>query len=78
MNFITVKFRCDHCGLDWTEVPVRERRADEDLKLYVTHVIGGEVQAVHFARSPKCQCDQVDLMIPLPAGSKQIGQARRQ
>lgn len=66
---------CHKCGLDVTDVQVREREETEDIENYVHHIarMCGEN---HKIQSPYCHAIQFDLKIPMT--DKGIGFAGRQ
>jgi C4-type Zn-finger protein len=55
---------CQKCGMDVTDVQVRERAPDEDVVNYVHHV-GNVCGQNHRIRSPMCGARNLDIKIPM-------------
>lgn len=70
---ITVLFTCKGCGLIDSEIEVRARRPDEDIRNWMK-VVQDTVSKVHRRRSLWCDHATFDLKISMPKDdSKRIG-----
>lgn len=68
-----VKYACKGCGVKDVEVPVRFRWSSEDIVYWMEKVAIKGVSADHTRRSPWCVAKTVDLSIPVPDGTQQVG-----
>lgn len=75
---VQVMYTCHRCRMKDREVPVPERKPDEDVVAWVKFA-ASYVDLDHRRASPGCSSQHVDLKIPLPsAQGSYIGQAARQ
>lgn len=76
MATIRCLYSCQGCGLHQTPVVVEERADGQDIVAWVkqTMVV---VERDHRAKSPGCTSAHADLMIPLPKGDANLGEATR-
>lgn len=68
---IRVLYTCVGCGVEKAPLHVRARLGEDlmtwmDATMYVVH-------DDHRDRSPHCQSQHVDLMIPVPPGTERVG-----
>jgi hypothetical protein len=65
MQFITVRFSCESCGLV-DKACLVPARTNEDIVFYVEQIIGGAVKAKHARCSPTCTSTRMSqLKIPV-------------
>jgi hypothetical protein len=69
---IEIKMRCNGCGVR-IAFDVTSRRANQDIKEWIESVQMNAGVAHQYA-SPLCDCRTADLQIPMPEGTKSIGE----
>lgn len=72
---LVCKMRCNGCGVK-IEFDVVARRVGEALMAWMQNVQEWASAAHHHVR-PTCQCRTCDLQIPMPEGSKGVGEVAR-
>ena len=73
-----VMYTCHQCGTTDRLVEVRERDVKvEQVVPWVEYAVG-ECGADHLKQSPWCPSRQIDMKIPVAAGSSHIGEVTRQ
>lgn len=69
---IEIRSRCNGCGVR-IAFDVIARRQGQDLKSWIdsVQIAAG---AAHQAVSPFCSCNTADLQLPVPEGTKNVGE----
>jgi len=69
---IAVRLRCKGCGI-CIEFDAVSRHAGQDIKEWV-QIIQGVAADAHRFGAPQCKSQIVDLQIPVPNGTKNVGE----
>lgn len=70
---ITVIWTCEQCGIIEAQLPVRARRKNEDILVWMER-LQNTLGMIHHQRSPHCTATELtQLKIPLPPGTNRIG-----
>lgn len=69
---IEIRMRCNGCGVR-ISFDVIARRANQDIKDWINSIQEAAGMA-HLYANPLCSCRTADLQIPVPDGTKSIGE----
>lgn len=61
---VKVRWRCNKCRKEGV-AEVRARRRGEDIAYWMKRIVGRDVNAAHQTASFLCECDKVDLILPM-------------
>lgn len=75
MSTIKIVYTCRQCGLELVACDVRERKADEDVAVWLREIVTPALRDDHDKRSPVCMASKIsELRIPI-MGVSYVGQA---